>query len=186
MKVFIMTAEEYKRAKAILVPRNKDMWLLFCSISEDQDKAYSSGRTPIPTMKDTDKATIPLAEYLSNLVKDKKERIINLRDKIQSIFPASKLEIDNETFDIFDKESSLYLKNAGQDWFHQDIIYISMHHNRHKITNIIAYCNLYGQKWDWVILSSDRLKRLEISLPNLQTQQFYDRDLNEQIIKNCS
>lgn len=104
-----MDSQEYKNAKTRLGVSNPDIWCPYFSITRDQDKSYSSGRTKIPDR---------VAQWIVDELADQKDRIGKLTSNLKECFPNAKIEVEEESGDVkvvIDTRNSIDFKNEGKD-----------------------------------------------------------------------
>lgn len=104
-----MRPDDYKTAKKRSRITVSDIWLSAIRITIDQDKSFSSGRTPIP--QEVEKR---VNDLLCNLTQGAKK----LEADLQQVLPECSVSLDSETSDItvtFPGGRSAELKMLGID-----------------------------------------------------------------------
>ncbi|CAK1712812.1 hypothetical protein VCRA2119O147_60084 [Vibrio crassostreae] len=104
-----MDSLEYKYAKTLLGISNPDIWCPYFSITRDQDKSYSSGRTKIPDR---------VAQWIGDELVDQKYRVGKLKSDLEKCFPDTNIEVSEENCDIkvfFDEGTCIEFENEGKD-----------------------------------------------------------------------
>lgn len=105
-----MSPQDYKMVKARSAISVADIWHSVVRISLDQDKAYSSGRTPIPP---------EVAFRVENLICRLEQGAIELEAILQQELPMCSIKLDTAslTIDIsFPSGKAVQLHNRGVDW----------------------------------------------------------------------
>ncbi len=135
-----MTVDEYKAAKTRSGINNAEIWDRGLVISRDQEKAYSSGRTPVP-------ATVAFA--IAALVKHIEEGAVELRDVLEQALPDSAVVLSDESLAIeikFPSGRSVQLQNRGVDMLNRWPIFAADHATRHEAL-FVRVRNAKGYKW---------------------------------------
>ena len=104
-----MSPYEYKAAKAKSGISIIDTWCSAVRISKDQDKAYSSGRTPVPP---------EVAFNIRKLIQRLEEGAAELRTMLQEALPNCSIKLDDESLIIeiiFTTGKKVQLHNKGID-----------------------------------------------------------------------
>ncbi|ELC3158848.1 hypothetical protein RI851_003872 [Vibrio harveyi] len=104
-----MDSLEYKNAKTRIGISNPDIWCPYFSITRDQDKSYSSGRTKIPDR---------VAQWVTDELSDQKDRVDKLTSNLKECFPNADIVVLEQNSDVrvvIDKDNSIDFKNKGKD-----------------------------------------------------------------------